>query len=101
MTVADISMTYSSMEALAKEISNIQVDFDNMRTGFDSVVQSLEGQWQGAAQKEFTTAYSKLKPKLTTVSEVLSRYSTEITSTAKKQFALDTEGASTASTVSF
>ena len=97
--MADVSMTFHSLEDLSREIGNIQADFDNMRTGFDSLVQSLDGLWQGAAQKEFAVAYDKLKPKLATVSEVLSKYSEEISGAAKKQRTLDAEGGGTTSTV--
>lgn len=78
MKTADISMDYGSMEALASQIETMQEDFETMCTNLDSLIEDLKGQWQGKAQIEFAAAYSKLKPKLKTINEVLSQYSVEI-----------------------
>lgn len=78
MSTADISMDYSAMSSLASEVDGISADFSQMIKNFDSLVESLDGQWEGAAQKEFAVAYRKLKPKLDTIDNVLSKYSTAI-----------------------
>lgn len=82
---ADISMTYSSLLQLATEIRNIQGEFDSMRTNLDSLVSSVDGQWQGKAQTEFAAAYSTLKSKLDSISTVLGQYATEISKVASCQ----------------
>ncbi len=79
MSTTDItSMDYSAMSELAKEVRTMNDDFQEMIKNLDSLVESLDGQWQGKAQVEFATAYSKLKPKLQTISETLQNYATEI-----------------------
>ena len=83
MSTADIfSMDYSAMGNLAKEVTTMNKDFRDMITNLATLVDSLDGQWQGKAQVEFATAYSKLKPKLDTISEVLQNYATEINNAA-------------------
>lgn len=83
MSTADIvSMDYSAMGNLAKEVTSMNQDFQEMINNLASLVESLDGQWQGKAQVEFAVAYSKLKPKLDTVSEVLQNYATEINNAA-------------------
>ena len=82
MSTADISMDYSAMLSLASEVDGISADFSQMIKNFDSLVESLDGQWEGAAQKDFAAAYGKLKPKLETIGDVLSKYSTAINKVA-------------------
>lgn len=83
MSTADIvSMDYSAMGNLAKEVTSMNQDFQEMINNLASLVESLDGQWQGKAQVEFAVAYSKLKPKLDTVSEVLQNYAIEINNAA-------------------
>jgi WXG100 family type VII secretion target len=77
--MADIvSMDYSAMGNLANEVTAMNREFQDMITNLATLVDSLDGQWQGKAQVEFAAAYSKLKPKLDTISEVLQNYATEI-----------------------
>ena len=88
MSTANIdkfSMDYSAMGNLAKEVTAMNKDFQDMITNLATLVDSLDGQWQGKAQVEFAAAYSKLKPKLDTISEVLQNYATEINNAASSE----------------
>ena len=76
--IDNFSMDYSAMDNLAKEVKAMNKDFQDMITNLATLVDSLDGQWQGKAQVEFAAAYSNLKPKLDTISEVLQNYATEI-----------------------
>ena len=80
--IDNFSMDYSAMGNLAKEVTAMNEDFRDMITNLATLVDSLDGQWQGKAQVEFAAAYSKLKPKLDTISEVLQNYATEINNAA-------------------
>ncbi len=71
-------MGYNSVTGLAKEVSAIQTDYETVLAELDALVKALDGQWEGAAQKEFMTAYNKLKPSLKTVSVTLKRYTDSI-----------------------
>ena len=79
--IKDVSMTYSSALEIAKAIDDKRLDFNGMRDTLDHVVDSLSEEWEGAARREFLTAYNKLKPKLKTISETMERYSAEIKTT--------------------
>lgn len=76
--IKDVSMTYSSALEIAKAIDDKRLDFNGMRGTLDNLVDTLNGQWEGAAQREFLTAYNKLKPKLKLISKVLEEYSAAI-----------------------
>lgn len=81
----DVSMTYSSALDIAKAIDDKRLDFNGMRGTLDNLVDTLNGQWEGAAQREFLTAYDKLKPKLKLISETMERYSKEIRTVVNEQ----------------
>ena len=83
--IDNFSMDYSAMGNLAKEVTAMNKDFQDMITNLATLVDSLDGQWQGKAQVEFAAAYSKLKPKLDTISEVLQNYATEINNAATSE----------------
>lgn len=76
--IKDVSMTYSSALEIAKAIDNKRLDFNGMRGTLENLVDSLSGQWEGTTQREFLTAYNKLKLKLKLISETMERYSKEI-----------------------
>lgn len=84
MKTVDFSMDYSSMESLASDVVNMQTDFEEMCKSLESLVESLEGQWQGSAQKEFAIAYSKLKPQLDSISDVLKHFSERLNKLSPK-----------------
>lgn len=88
MTTADISMGYGALENLATEIENARTDFETMRSDFESLVSAMDGQWQGKAQREFSSGYDKLKPKLAKISKSLENYAAAV----KKVAADETEG---------
>lgn len=83
--IKDVSMTYSSALEIAKAIDDKHLDFIGMRGTLDNLVDRLNGQWEGTAQREFLTAYNKLKPKLKLISETMERYSKEIRATVKAE----------------
>lgn len=95
MTTADIDvgMDYGAMGKLASQVETAQTDFTEMCKNFDSLVSSLDGQWQGKAQKEFSSAYEKLRPKLKTISTTLESYAKSIRDTAANEAALESESA--------
>ena len=82
-------MDYSAMGNLAKEVTAMNKDFQDMITNLATLVDSLDGQWQGKAQVEFAAAYSKLKPKLDTISDMLQNYATEINNASANEQELE------------
>ena len=74
----EFAMDYDPMLELAKQVGDMQTDFAEMLSSLDSLMESVDGQWEGKAQVEFAVAYSKLRPKLKTISEVLANYATAI-----------------------
>jgi WXG100 family type VII secretion target len=85
----DFAMDYDALSELAKQVGDMQTEFDQMLKSFDELVVSVDGQWQGKAQVEFAVAYSKLRPKLDAISTVLQNYATEINNAATNEQALE------------
>lgn len=83
--MADISMQYSGIEATVREICQMQTDFSDMLINLNSLMRSMDGIWEGKAQQEFALAYSKLKPKLVRIEELLGDYCTELTDLISRQ----------------
>lgn len=74
----DFSMEYTALKELAESVTEMNTDFQEMIKKLSTLVETLDGQWQGKAQVEFAAAYEKLAPKLETISEVLDKYAIEI-----------------------
>jgi len=68
-------MDYAVVSGIGKEAAAIQSEFVALLSKVDSLVNSLDGVWQGSAKKEFMTAYDKLKPRFKAVSGNLTDYS--------------------------
>lgn len=75
----DVLIDYSQMSSLADNVEKRQQEYEKMLNKLDSLAQQINSEWTGNAQVEFATAYSKLKPKLNVVSNVLSNYSKAVT----------------------
>ena len=86
-------MNYDSMEALADQVETMRTDFEDMCKNLDSLIEDLNGKWQGKAQIEFAAAYKKLRPKLETINEVLSQYSVEILNAVAKESEVEDDNA--------
>ena len=100
--MADIfSMDYSAMENLAKEVTAMNEEFQDMIINLATLVESLNGQWQGKAQVEFAAAYSKLKPKLDAISVVLQNYSNEINNIVTREQDLESSNKTLFNPVSY
>lgn len=83
--IQDVTMTYGSALNIANAIEDKRLDFNGMRGTLENLVDSLSGQWEGTAQREFLTAYNKLKPKLQLINETMERYSNEIKKTVAEE----------------
>lgn len=71
---SDLSVSYSAVAELAKDVSQLRQDFSDMRGSLSSLVSDMEKQWQGKAEKEFSTAYNTLKDKLNVIDEVMKHF---------------------------
>ena len=96
--MADLIMDYNSISSLAQEISNTQMEFDQLLTNLEAMVSSTNSIWHGNAQVEFATTYSNLKPKLETISSVLKNYAEAISATVANEQNLESAHAKSLST---
>lgn len=85
MASADVIMDYSTLEGIARDLVEIQRDFEDARSELHNLVTSTEGIWKGSAQTEFKVAYHKVKPKLERISEFIGNYAKAIETTTNEQ----------------
>lgn len=78
----DVIQEYGSLKGLAAEIRSIKQDFEEMCANLNTLVDSLDGEWQGKAQTEFSSSYLTLKDKLQAMSEALRNFSDAVELTA-------------------
>lgn len=91
MSTADIAMSYGSIEKVSGEIKKMKAEFDEMCLNLNTLVQELNGQWQGNAQREFAVAYSKLQPKLKTIGSIMGDFSTAVLEAANVMKGTDSQ----------
>ena len=78
----DIIQDFLAMRSLASEVLQIQSDFITTCDNLDSLVESMDGSWQGAAQIEFASAYSSINKKLREMGSRLESFAKAVQSTA-------------------
>ncbi len=67
-------MNYGLVRSVGEEASSIQGEFEALFKSVDSLISGIDGSWQGAAKKEFMTAFDKMKPRFNAVSSNLKSY---------------------------
>jgi WXG100 family type VII secretion target len=76
--MANVTMTYEAMKNASSQIKTHKTNFDDMISGMTTIVNSLNGQWEGVAKEEFESAFQSLKPTLQKFSQLLERYYEEL-----------------------
>ena len=84
-------MSYDTVIGVADEAAAIKADYEAMRSGLDNLIRTLTEQWEGAAKKEFLTAYNKLKPKQAAVCKTLERYSASVSKVCTQERSTETK----------
>lgn len=78
MAEMSFAMKYSTLERFSNEIALMSEDFSTICDELRALVSSVDGEWKGKAHDRFEERYKKLDPKLKTIAEALSAYSSAI-----------------------
>ena len=78
MAEMSFAMKYSTLERFSNEIALMSEDFLTICDELRTLVSSVDGEWKGKAHDRFEERYKKLDPKLKTIAEALSAYSSAI-----------------------
>lgn len=97
----DVSITYDAVLEIAQRIDDSRIGFSDMQEQLDRLVDGLSGKWKGAAQKEFSAAYEKLRPKLKVINSTLEKYSQLIRAYVQRQQEQDAESAKSSANTAF
>lgn len=84
-------MSYDAVIGVADEAAAIKADYETMRSGLDNLIRTLAEQWEGAAKKEFLTAYNKLKPKQAAACKTLEQYSASVSKVCTRERSTETK----------
>lgn len=83
--MADVSMSYTAVENLADEVSQMQTQLEEILDSLDALVNSKTGKWKGRAHQKFVSSYQSLEPKLRDICKGLGGYASEIRKAASDQ----------------
>lgn len=87
--MADISMDYSAVEGFADEVSQMQLQLEEMLDSLEVLVNSKSGSWKGKAHQKFVSSYQSLEPKLRDICDGLDGYASQIRKAAADQADVD------------
>lgn len=76
--MADLLMNYEAMKEASGKVKTHKENFDEMISGMTTIIESLNGQFEGVAKTEFENAFYTLKPNLTKLATLLGQYSVEL-----------------------
>lgn len=83
--MADITMTYSSLESAASQINSAKSDLDSVIAALDSAVSSLDGNYSGVSYEAFRNAWQESKPTMQKISEAVAAFAPELNTAVAKQ----------------
>lgn len=87
--MADILMTYSSLESAAGKINQAQANLEDITTALDSAVSALEGSWSGQAYQAFVNAWQESKPTMQRLAAAVGNFAPELNSAVSTQQQVD------------
>ena len=83
--MADVSMTYASLETAASNVNNAKADLESVISFLDSAVSALEGNWSGESYEAFVGAWRSSKPTMQKLSEAVGAFAPELTKAVAAQ----------------
>ncbi len=99
--MADISMSYGAVSQLEEKAAFLQTGFDDFIRSFDSVTGEIMNGWDGKGKTDFAAKCDAVLPTMTSISELLGKYSTAIGQAVYLQQSTDSTGAASADQLPF
>jgi len=99
--MADVTMTYSSLETAANNVNTAKGNLDDVIAYLSSAVSALQGNWSGESYEAFVGAWEESKPTMQKLSEAVARFAPELTKAVASQQETEKASASAMSGLSF
>ncbi len=89
--MSQIRITPDTMRERSGNYITKQGDLDTLRTELETLVTTLESEWEGSATVSFREQWEAIKPSFENCSTLLGDISTQLSSTADAMEALDAD----------
>ncbi len=91
--MADVTMTYSSLETAAGHVNQAKDDLDQVISFLSSAVSSLDGAWEGESYNAFVNAWNESKPTMQKLSEAVGNFAPALNRAVSAQQEIEATGA--------
>lgn len=99
--MADVTMTYSSLETTAKKVETAKKNLDDVIANLTNAVTALEGKWSGESYQAFVNAWNESKPTMQKLAEAVANFAPELRKAVSLQQETERQNASAMSNVAF
>ena len=93
MANGQIRMTPDSMRGRAQEYRREAEKVNSVITKMDSLLQQLQGEWEGSASESYAARYEELRPSFVQAENLIQEIAQKLDSTAKAYEELDAQAA--------
>lgn len=83
--MADVTMTYSSLETAAGQVNTAKGDLEQVIQFLTSAVSALEGNWSGESYNAFVNAWNESKPTMQKLAEAVGNFAPELNRAVQMQ----------------
>lgn len=83
--MADITMTYASLETAASQINTAKSDLEQVISFLNSAVSALEGNWSGQSYNAFVNAWNESRPTMQKLAEAVGCFAPELNQAVARQ----------------
>lgn len=99
--MADVTMTYSSLETAASSITSAKGDLESVIAALTSAVSALDGNWSGESYQAFVEAWDSSKPTMEKLAEAVGNFAPELTKAVSSEQEREAASAAAMSSLAF
>lgn len=99
--MADITMTYSSLENTAGKINQAEANLQEVSAALDSAVSALEGTWSGESYQAFVNAWQESKPTMQKLAEAVGNFAPALNRAIAAQQSVEIENVTIMNSLEF
>lgn len=99
--MADVTMTYGSLESAAGQVSQAQADLEQVISFLTNAVNALEGNWQGESYNAFVNAWTESKPTMERLATAVGNFAPELNRAVASQQETEAANASAMASLAF
>ena len=99
--MADVTMTYASLETAASNVNSAKADLESVISFLNSAVSALEGNWSGQSYEAFVGAWQQSKPTMEKLAEAVGNFAPELNKAVSAQQEREASAAGSMSGLAF